>query len=597
MSRVLCCLAVCLCALVVGRESAVERASAAEPLAVADLTAVQRVSREAEARMLAGLHKQVKAEWENTPLEEVLSTLAKSAGVNLWIDRETLTADGISTDEMQVTLNLGTATVWQSLHFLLKPHSLEWHGSDGVLTITTQSKADEKHFTRTYDVQAIVTALEPQLKKLPPRLRANLGGNGGGYCGGSGTGHAGGGGGGGFFSVPDSAESDSVPAFVLPQFGGGGGYGPAGHAGAGILISSQSMNGEALLVEMLLNRVMSGSQGGGRARWEQVDGQGGTISAGRGRLIVRQDFQTHLQIRELLQAVEEFVVRGTKSKSVLIARPGYPHEEDGAIFRRLAEPQVINAQDAPVNETLAQLAKDRGYRLWIDKEPLVADGIDLDSPVTLKLSGVALDTVLHKLLEPLGLTFLIEEGTLVVTTMVRADEMQSMRICFTGDIPEAHTASDLLTAIPEATSGKWEESDGEGGTLWKAVPEWLVITQTQKCHREVAELLDDLRQSAVVNDELAAPELELRLYPVADETATQDLIGSLPTLVTNWDAKHGSIVTLGRSLAIKQPARVHERLDEIFAALNQAHSRLNPPKPKEEPKTKEEPKPAAPVAK
>ena len=127
------------------------------------------------------------------------------------------------------------------------------------------------------------------------------------------------------------------------------------------------------------------------------------------------------------------------------------------------------------------------------------------------------------------------------------------------------------------------------------MPEWLVITQTQKCHREVAELLDDLRQGAVVNDELAAPELELRLYPVADETATQDLISALPTLVAGWDAKQGSIVELGRSLAIKQPARVHERLDEIFSALNQAHSRLNPPKPKEIPTPKVEPKPAAPV--
>ena len=180
MLRVHTCLAVCLCALIIGRESAVERASAAEPLAGTDLTAARRVSREAESRLLAGLHKQVKAEWENMPLEEVLATLAKTAGINLWIDRESLTADGISTDEIQVTLNLGTATVWQTLHFLLKPHALEWHGSDGVLAITTKLKADESLVTRIYDVQAIVAALEPQLKKLPPRLRANLGVGGGG---------------------------------------------------------------------------------------------------------------------------------------------------------------------------------------------------------------------------------------------------------------------------------------------------------------------------------------------------------------------------------------------------------------------------------
>lgn len=595
MSRVHSCLAVCLCALIIGRESAVERAFAAEPLAGTDLTAARRVSREAESRLLAGLHKQVKAEWENTPLEEVLATLAKTAGVSLWIDRETLTADGISTDEIQVTLNLGTVTVWQAMHFLLKPHSLEWHGSDGVLTITTRVKADENFVTRIYDVQAIVTALEPQIKKMPPRLRTNMGGSGGDFCG-SGARGSSEGGGTSFYSVPDGAESESVPTFVLPQFSGGSQQlGGNSHVASGIPINSRMMSGEELLVELLMHQVVSRSRGDGRAKWEQIDGEGGTISAGLGRLVVQQDFQTHFQIRELLQAVEEFVVRGTKAKSVLIARPGYPHEEDAAIFKRLAAPQDIDVTDAPVNETLAQLAKDCGYRLWIDKESLGYEGVKHDWPITLKLSGVALDTVLQKLLEPLALTFLIEEGTLVVTTMVRADEMQSMRVCFTRDIPEAHTASDLLTAIPEATSGKWLESDGEGGSLWKAVPEWLVITQSQKCHREVAELLDDLRQGAVINDELAAPELELRLYPVADETATQDLIDALPTLVAGWDAKQGSIVELGRSLAIKQPARVHERLDEIFAALNQAHARLNPPKPKAEPTPKVEPKPAAPV--
>ncbi len=588
MSRVRCCLAVCLCALVVGRESAVERAFAAEPVAGADLTAARRASREAESRLLAGLHKQVKAEWENAPLEEVLATFAKTAGVNLWIDRETLTADSISTDEMQVTLNLGTATVWQALHFLLKPLALEWHGSDGVLTITTQAKASEIFVTRTYDVQAIVAALEPQLKKLPPRLRVNMGVGGGGYCGSAGSGQPAGGG--GFFRVPDQAEQAGTSSFVLPQFGGGS-YSPGGFGqlGLGIPISSPSMKEEELLVGLITENVH------GRTKWMQVDGEGGTVQSGHGRLIVQQDYQSHFLIRELLQAVEEFVVRGAKTKSVLVARPGYPHEEDAAIFKKLAEPQLVNARDVALSEPLSLLASRCGFRLWIDKESLVNDGVDLEQQVTLRMNGALLDTVLHKLLDPLMLTFVVEEGTLVVTTVSKAREMQSMRICYTGDILEARSASELLTTIQETTSGLWEQQDGEGGILWKVVPEWLVIRQTHTCHLETAELLDDLRQGAVVNDELAAPEIELRLYPVADETAIQDLIGALPTLVPNWDAKHGSIVELGRSLAIKQPARVHERLDEIFAALNQAHARLSPLKPKEEPKPTVEPKPAAPA--
>ena len=499
-----------------------------------------------------------------------------------------MSADGISLQDSLVDLHLGEATVWQTLRFLLEPLLLDWHGADGVLSITTHIRADEIHVTRIYDVQAIFTAIEPQLKNMPPRLRSNIGGGSGAFCGG---GHSGGGG--GLFRVPDPAEPATAPTFVLAQFGGGyvhpGWHGLAGRAGSGIPIRSQSMKTEELLVDLLMHNVVGRPLSDGRSKWEAIDGEGGTVNVGRGRLIVRQQYQVQFLIREMLQAVEEFIVRGTKVKSILIARPGYPHEEDAAIFKRLAEPQDIEAKAAPLDKTLAQLAKEGRYRLWIDKESLADDGIDLKQQVTLKLSGTTLDTVLHKLLDPLLLTFVVEEGTLVITTAVKADEMMSTRVCLTGDIPEARSVSDLLTAIQEETSGKWEDIDGDGGTLWMVVPEWLVVRQTQACHRETAELLDDLRQAAVAPIEAAAPEIELRLYPVADATAPQDLIDSLPKLIPTWDAKQGSIVALGQSLAIKQPVLVHERLDEIFSALNQAHARLNPPQPKVEPK----PAPAA----
>ena len=567
MSHVRCWMVGCVAVLFVG--GLATDLVAADP----DLTAARRVAREAEAKLLAGLHKPVKAEWSNVPIEQVLNSLAKTAGVNLWIDRETLSAAGISLEESVVDLHLGEATVWQTLHFLLKPLLLDWHGSDGVLAITTQERA-EILVKRTYDVQALVDAMEPQLQKLPRRQLSNFGGgSSGNFCGGPG-------GGGGFFRVPGDAESEAAPNFLLPQFSGGsqGGFDPVGQTRSGISIRSQPMKGEELLFELLMACVA--------AKWERRDGEGGAISLGRGRLIVRQHYQIHFQIRELLQAVEEFVVRGSKAKSIRVARPGYPHEEDAAIFKRFAEPQMVNARETPFHEPLGLLASRCGIRLWIDKEALVAEGIDLDQQVTLRLHGTALATVLHKLLDPLQLTFVVEEGTLVVTTLAKANELLSTRVGFTGDIPEARTGSDLLTTIQEATSGRWEQIDGEGGTLWMAVPDWLVIRQTQACHLESAELLDDLRQAAVAPVEAAAPEVELRLYPVADATALHDLVRSLPKLIPTWDAdsEHCFVVALGQSLAIKQPVLVHDRLDEIFSALNQAHAKLNPPKPKEEPK-------------
>ncbi|MBC7821842.1 MAG: STN domain-containing protein [Planctomycetaceae bacterium] len=548
----------------------------------ADLTAARPVAREAESKLLAGLHKPVKAEWSNVPVEQVLISLAKSAGVNLWIDREALSAEGISLQDSLVELHLGEATVWQTLHFLLEPLLLDWHGADGVLSITTQTRAHEIYVTRTYDVQAIVAALEPQLKALPPRLRSHFGGGAGAFSGSVNSG----GGGGGLFRVPTPAEATLKSSFVLPQFGGGGGGGgfvSVGQGGAGIRVGGQpTMKGEEVLAELLIGSDIVGSM------WESTYGQGGTVTVGRGRLIVRQQYQVHFRIRELLLAVEEYVVRGAKVKLILVARPGYPHDEDAAILKRLAEPRDISLKEAPLDKILAELANEGRYRLWLDKEALSGEGIDFKQQVTLTLTGMSLDTVLHKLLEPLFLTFLIEEGTLIVTPILKAEEGMPMRVYFTGDIPEARSEIDLLTAIQKAASGKWGP-EGEPGTLWKAVPDWLVVRQTQRCHREIMELLDDLRQAAVA-PLAAAPEFELRLYPVADASALQDLITSLPKLIPAWDAKEDSIVVLGQSLAIKQPVVVHERLDEIFSALNQAATRLKLPKePRPAPGTKSPP--------
>lgn len=530
----------------------------------ADLTTARRVAHEAEAKLLAGLHKTVQAEWSNVPLEEVLEALAKSAGVSLWIDRETLSENGISTDGLTIDLHLGETTVWQALHFVLKPDELAWHGGDGVLSITTKVRADEQFVTRTYDVAAMAEVLERQVKKLPLRNRNDIGSWTNGAI--------------GLFRVPESPDLKFDPMLVLPQFSGGV-FAPDGLGlfGSGIPVGRTDFSkGEELLGQMLLDIVPT--------KWEMIDGEGGTITNGRGRLIIRQTFQVHFLIRELLTAVEEFVVRESKSKSVLIARPGYPHEEDAAIFKCLAERKDLDVREMPIEVVFTELARDCRYRLWIDKPALSADGIASDTPVTLRLSGTSLDTVLHKLVEPLALQFVIEEGTLIVTTRAKADEMLTTRVWFTGDIPEARIPSDLQTALQEGTSGKWLDIDGELGEIWSAVPDWIVINQTQSVHREIAEMFDDLRRAAVAPASATTPELELKIYPVSDESAVTHLIETLPALVPGWDAKQGTITRLGRSLAIKQTAAIHERLDELFRALDQAHVKLNPPKPKEEPK-------------
>ena len=50
------------------------------------------------------------------------------------------------------------------------------------------------------------------------------------------------------------------------------------------------------------------------------------------------------------------------------------------------------------------------------------------------MSGVSLRSVLRLMLEPLGLTYLIEDEDMTITTQVKADEKMSTRVYPVGDL-------------------------------------------------------------------------------------------------------------------------------------------------------------------
>ncbi len=157
--------------------------------------------------------------------------------------------------------------------------------------------------------------------------------------------------------------------------------------------------------------------------------------------------------------------------------------------------------DQPLEEVMKHVGQRFGINIWIDKESLTADGIAADQPVTLFLPDVSLDAGLKLLLEPLGLTYVIEDEVLKITTQVRANESMTTRVYPVRDLLDAdeHGHDDydwLMTAIQETTNGKWEQLDGEGGAM-SPVPNArsLVILASQYVHRNVEGLLTALRNA------------------------------------------------------------------------------------------------------
>lgn len=158
-----------------------------------------------------------------------------------------------------------------------------------------------------------------------------------------------------------------------------------------------------------------------------------------------------------------------------------------------------NYTDSPLDETLKQVGQRFNINIWIDKKSLTAEGGNLDQPVTLVLPDASLATGLQLILEPLQLTYVIEDEVLKITTQVRADEKMSTRVYPVRDLVVTVDGDDyetLMTAIHEQTSGKWEYVDGEGGAI-SALPNAasLAIRTTQQVHREIEGLLTALRKA------------------------------------------------------------------------------------------------------
>jgi RNA polymerase sigma factor (sigma-70 family) len=195
------------------------------------------------------------------------------------------------------------------------------------------------------------------------------------------------------------------------------------------------------------------------------------------------------------------------------------------IEQALTESSEVAFADTPLEEAITFLKEQHGIEMWIDKQSLEEQSVTVDVPINLTMRGTNLESALNLMLQPLQLDYVIKNEVLVITTLSKADELMETRVYNLARIPHlapqelidiivgangiggqsggggggvggAGGSAGLATGetIPNASliSGAlWKERDGTGGTAW-AGKTTLVILQTQRVHREIVALLDQL---------------------------------------------------------------------------------------------------------
>jgi hypothetical protein len=124
------------------------------PLAHAIL---KQVEDSMEEKILKALDKPTNVEWQELALEDCLTFLAEFHGIPVWLDKSSLTDEGVALDQ-PITLKLSGVRLDSVLNLLLQPVQLEWVIQDEVLKITTQGWCKKHPEVQAHEIQELINA-------------------------------------------------------------------------------------------------------------------------------------------------------------------------------------------------------------------------------------------------------------------------------------------------------------------------------------------------------------------------------------------------------------------------------------------------------
>ncbi len=110
----------------------------------------------AEMEIQKALKTEVDVKFENRPLSEVVETLGRLAGVNVFLDPQGLHAEGITTDEPVSVSLTQPISLRSALNLILEPLHLSYVIQNEVLRVTSEQTRDANVYPRVYNVADLV---------------------------------------------------------------------------------------------------------------------------------------------------------------------------------------------------------------------------------------------------------------------------------------------------------------------------------------------------------------------------------------------------------------------------------------------------------
>jgi len=203
---------------------------------------------------------------------------------------------------------------------------------------------------------------------------------------------------------------------------------------------------------------------------------------------------------------------------------------------RIPEPSAVEKQieaaldssthfefiETPLQDVIDYLKKFHHIEIQIDNRAMTDVGISADVPVTKNLKGISLRNALRLILKELGLTYLVQNEVLLITTPEEAETRMTTVVYPVADLVmdyrtksgEVWTDYDSLIEILVSSirPTTWDEVGGPGSIAPGRIGNTknVIICQTKDVHEEIEEILKQIRRVAQTGEPKGEPPLRER---------------------------------------------------------------------------------------
>jgi hypothetical protein len=162
----------------------------------------------------------------------------------------------------------------------------------------------------------------------------------------------------------------------------------------------------------------------------------------------------------------------------------------------MSSPLTFSLKNEPFQSFLDIMEKQFGSPLVIDQQALQLMNITTETPITVNSRGWSTRTILRKLLSDLGLSYVIKEKTIHITSPDRAKETMTTRAYPIGDIignmnmnmPGNYNQAvfiqnvqNIMNSIMALDPKSWQP-EGAGSIVFEPSTMSLIIRQTAEFH-------------------------------------------------------------------------------------------------------------------